>query len=374
MLRIRSFSLHSEPAGLRRAARQGGRDARPGVVLLTVLIAIVLMSLAAYNYSDLMLAEYRASDNYHKNAQARAYADSGIHYAMAVLSDPDSIGSILNGNPFDNPPVFQGHSVGGNGGQQGYFTLMAPLSLNNNDASGGTCLFGVIDEGAKININAWTYGGTPVLDPTGTILYNMLQQLPNMTQQIAANIVTWVNPNFSSSYGGVGSDYYSGLSPPYNCKNGPLDSIEELLLVDGVTPQLLFGADYNRNGYLDQNETNDNNTTPSNFDLGWAAYLTVYSREQNLDPTGLPLINLNDKTVDLPTMYGSLETKLNPDLAKFIIMALQNGVSSVTTGATANASATPAAMPNSSMAGTGGGKGAGTGGGTGGVTAAETRP
>ena len=33
------------------------------------------------------------------------------------------------------------------------------------------------------------------------------------------------------------------LDPPYNAKNGPLDSIEELLFVQGVTPQLLFGND-----------------------------------------------------------------------------------------------------------------------------------
>ena len=37
-------------------------------------------------------------------------------------------------------------------------------------------------------------------------------------------------------------------NPPYAPRNGPLGSIEELLLVRGVTPALLFGADLNRNG------------------------------------------------------------------------------------------------------------------------------
>ena len=41
------------------------RQSRPrrAVVLLAVLIVVVLLSLAAYQYSELMTAEYRAADN-----------------------------------------------------------------------------------------------------------------------------------------------------------------------------------------------------------------------------------------------------------------------------------------------------------------------
>ena len=99
---------------------------RQGVVLLAVLVVLVLLSLAAYNYSELMLSEYKASVNYHKNAQARAFADSGVHYAMAMLANPDNIATLLNNNPYDNPLVFRNQAVG-TGGQTGYFTLMAPL-------------------------------------------------------------------------------------------------------------------------------------------------------------------------------------------------------------------------------------------------------
>ncbi len=286
---------------------------------MTVLIAVVLLSLAAYNYSDLMLSEYKASDNYHKIAQARAYADSGIHYAMAVLSSPDNLNSILNNNPYDNATVFQGHSISQGGeGSSGYFTIIAPPSLNNT--SGGTYQFGVMDEGGKININAMMK-----TDPSGMQLYNMLMNLPNMTTEIANSIVYWADPKQTPRDGAADGNYYSGMSPPYNCRSGPLESIEELLLVQGVTPQLLFGSDLNRNGYLDMGETNDNNNTPSNVDLGWAAYLTIYSREQApLDPTtGLALINLNDTTIDLGTMYGSLAAKLGDDMAKYITLYLQ---------------------------------------------------
>ena len=49
-------------------------------------------------------------------------------------------------------------------------------------------------------------------------------------------------------------EYYSSLNPPYVPRNGPLQTVEELLLVRGVTPQLLFGLDTNRNGLIDTHE------------------------------------------------------------------------------------------------------------------------
>src|SRR4029077_20593203 len=115
--------------------------------------------------------------------------------------------------------------------------------------------------------------------------------------------------------------------------------IEELLLVKGVTPQLLFGSDLNRNGYQDPNE-DTSTTTSGGVDRGWSAFLTIYSREQNLDANGLALTNLNDSTVDLATMYDTLATNLGDDLAKFIIMYRQlGGTSSSNAPNASNASA-----------------------------------
>ena len=56
----------------------GSRN-RKSFVLLAVLVVVVVLSLAAYRFSDLMLAEYRAADSYTRSVQARALADSGVH-------------------------------------------------------------------------------------------------------------------------------------------------------------------------------------------------------------------------------------------------------------------------------------------------------
>ncbi|MCI0740165.1 MAG: general secretion pathway protein GspK [Gemmataceae bacterium] len=300
---------------LARNLNPGSLNPRRGVVLLAVLVVIVLLSLAAYQYSDLMLSEYRASDNYHKAAQAKANADSGIYRAAAVLSDPEF---MPGGNVHDNPQLFQNVSVGDEK-TKSFVSLIAP---NDPDAEGNaaTVRYGMIDEGGKININA-----AMKRDPSGKQLYDMLAKLPNMTDEIANAIIDWLDADSQPRPNGAESDYYSGLSPSYRTKNGPLDSIEELLLVRGVDFGLLFGNDTNRNGVQDPNEP----TGETGFDRGWSAYLTIYSREQNLDSEGLvpTFINIDAEPA---VLYETLAPKLGDDLTKFIILYRQYGASNST--------------------------------------------
>jgi type II secretory pathway component PulK len=292
-----------------------GRERR-GIVLLAVLVIVVLLSLAAYQYSDLMLAEYKASVNAHEAAQARAFADSGIHYVAALISSPESIAGI-NGNLFDNPEAFRNVSIGGDEarGTSGRFSLIAPS--DPDDAASTTARAGVVDEGGKINVNAFMKR-----DPKGQLLYDALLKLPNMTDEIAASIVDWLDPDSEPRQGGAENDYYGGESPSYRAKNGPIDSLGELLLVKGVDRGVLYGNDLNGNGIQDPDEAAET----EGFSRGLSAYLTVYSREQNSDPkTGEALTYINDS--DLALFYEKLSPTLGEDLAKFVIMYRQYGPS-----------------------------------------------
>src|SRR5947209_779220 len=98
---------------------------RRGVVLIAVLIVVVLLTLAAYQYSELMMAEYQASVSFTRATQARAYAQSGVNYAALLLSDPNLFTSRLNNNPYDNAEYFRAVKVGeaSRGGRQGYFSV-----------------------------------------------------------------------------------------------------------------------------------------------------------------------------------------------------------------------------------------------------------
>src|SRR5262249_30734749 len=91
--------------------RYPGLARRRAVVLLAVLIVIVLLSLAAYRYNDWMMAESRAADSAIRASQARALADSGVHYVAALLTNgTDTLGGA---GPWDNPQLFQNIEVPG---------------------------------------------------------------------------------------------------------------------------------------------------------------------------------------------------------------------------------------------------------------------
>src|SRR5262245_57446225 len=105
---------------------------RHGTVLLAVLIVVVLLSLAAYQYSELMTAELRAADSSVRAAQAHVFAASGIHYVTAALADADTVSGRLGGNVYDNADFFRGVSVqdGANEQLRGKFSLVAPPAID----------------------------------------------------------------------------------------------------------------------------------------------------------------------------------------------------------------------------------------------------
>jgi DNA uptake protein ComE-like DNA-binding protein len=286
---------------------------RSGVVLLGVLIVIVILALIAYQYSDRMVAEYQGAQNALRAAQARHFADSGVHYAAMMLASPDAIANYLGGNPYDNPDQFQDILVpdAENSGAAGKFTLVAPLDPDQATVNSGYRA-GVTDETGKININA-----AIKRDPTGQQLFDMLSKLPNVSTELAASIVDYVDSDTTPrEEGGAEDEYYSGIASGGRAKNGPLDSIDELLLVKGMTRELLYGADINRNGIIDSEES-------GGTDRGLVTFLTVTSREPNRDSKGQLLVNVNGD--DLQTLADSLSPYVGDDLVKFIIMYRQYG-------------------------------------------------
>jgi len=94
--------------------------------------------------------------------------------------------------------------------------------------------YGVEDEEGKININ--------VLD--SKVLSPFFQKVggiePELAEEIAYSVVDWRDTDNSPShpeYGGE-DDYYEDLEIPYESKDSKFESIEELLLVRGMTPEI----------------------------------------------------------------------------------------------------------------------------------------
>ncbi|MBW8885027.1 MAG: general secretion pathway protein GspK, partial [Planctomycetia bacterium] len=190
--------------------------------------------------------------------------------------------------------------------------------------------YGLEDESTRLNLNVLLIVDQQLPGSGRTLL----MALPGMTEDVADAILDWLDPDDTARDAGAEVDYYSGLSPPYAPKNGPVDTVEELLLVRGVTPQLLFGVDINHNYQLDRYEQAEENTAGASTDpnafRGWAAYLTIYSVEWNITPEGNPKVYLN--TADLNKLVEDMQAASFPqDWMNFIVAYRQMGPSQSTT-------------------------------------------
>lgn len=349
-----------------QAAEMVGRS-RQGTILIVVLVVLVMLTLAAYNYTQFMTTELEAAAMQAADAQARALADSGADYVAVLVANRGQPGYE---NLHDNPEMFLGIGVSDspNARGRGRFTIISPVE---HDTESAAVRYGLIDESGKLNLNTLS---KLKLDDEQSL--TLLMGLPGMTEYIADSMLDWIDTDDTIRLYGAESEYYENLSPPYEAKNGPLETLDELLLVQGVTPELLYGEDANRNGLLDPNE-NDGDASPpyDNADgylqLGWNAFLTVYSRELNLRPDGTPRINLNDGMVS--DVYDQLEAEFGTQVAEFVAAFRSAGPEQTSTGngpttggATGTGGSGSGGSGGSGSGGSGGSKGSGGSGGSGG--------
>ncbi len=309
-----------------------GRRNRRAIVLLIVLVVIVALSLAAYTFSDLMLTHRHASVVHGKRLQARMLVDSGVAAVLQFLSADDA-SQLESGGHYDNPAYFQKAVVipEMDADSRASFTVLAPLPPGDDGTVG--VRYGLEDESVRLNLNMVLLADQ-IQEGASR---DLLMALPGMTEEIADAILDWMDEDDEAREFGAEFDYYSSLEPsPYAPRNGPLQTVEELLLVAGVTPDLLFGIDANRNGMVDGHEMSNligggtSTNAPvdpammaglagssSGADRGWASYLTIYSAERNTNSLGEPRIYLNGD--DMQQLHDDLSAVFSEEIANFIV-------------------------------------------------------
>ncbi len=304
---------------MQQLLHQRRSEDRQGSILLLVLVVVAVLTLGAYTFSEMMVSEVEATAMFGRQAESRAFADSGVELVAALVSNPEATDDA---NIYHNPSRFQGVTIrsGETPRGRGMFSIIAPIET---DPKATGVRFGLIDECSKLNLNAIGNWG---LDETASRL--LLMYLPSMTEDVADAILDWIDEDDVPRLYGVESDYYESLSPSYKAANGGFKSLDELLQVAGVTPELLYGEDANRNGILDPNEDDGDASMPFDnqdgmLQLGWQAFLTLDSRESNLDSTGTSKINVNDGL--LTEVYEKLAEEFDEDIARFVVALRANG-------------------------------------------------
>jgi type II secretory pathway component PulK len=272
---FRGVPLHPWLRGAGALGSMGGRGSRRrGAIFITALGIIIILSGLVLVFAMNMRTESLASSNRLAAHQADAVELGAEQWVLSVVAQQTTAAATIT------QVQAAGLQVG-----SGYFWILSPYSKSDQQYQ-----FGICDESAKLNINS-------AIAPE-------LEALPTTTlqQDIADAIVDWRSTASKASADGAESSYYNSLPDAYNCKNEPYESVEELLLVKGVTPQMLFGYDLNRNGVIEPEEQTaasgqgiSLNSTSTNDSRGIYNYLTVWSigTATVRGGSGLGLINVN---------------------------------------------------------------------------------
>jgi len=242
-----------------------------GVALIIAIMIISIMMMFATDFIVSSTVDLTLATAERDNIKAEYVAKSGANWAMWL--NIFDYGLDLQFSSSREPMMQQAKSAVGPlwNKLNEIFPYDAPLDLTQvstfakafgmsgfMDASiiemlqslGGELGVGVADEGGKINLNACYQSRT--ICKTVMMMVNALLTCTDVEQdymktanikpnEIAAKIQDWIDGDQSAeAESGQSSedDAYQKRKPPHKSKNGPLDTIDELKVVDGWTDEL----------------------------------------------------------------------------------------------------------------------------------------
>lgn len=201
-----------------------GRAGERGIALLVVLWVMVIMMAMGLSFSYLVRADVNASRAFSEAARKKFCSQAGIErgvmellYRQAALRSPELPDDFCR---IDGTPFY---------GQVG--TGLYALRIS--------------DESGKIPLNSLNEGNCAVLK--NLLLNSGIDE--TRADTIVDSILDWKDPDDLHRLHGAESDYYLSLPNPYRAGNAAFETLEELLLVKGVTRELLFG-DASRPGII----------------------------------------------------------------------------------------------------------------------------
>ena len=203
------------------------RNPKSGSALLIVLGVMAILSLLVAEFGRGLRADLRASGSFYEEAQNDQLARSALAAAQIELL---AAGTSMYADPTGNvyfvtsdetaeseiaalAQYRQGQSLGR--GSFSYRFVMKPYALDINELSA---------------------------DALGR-LFEVACGLEDGDERSALvdSILDWTDSDNVARAYGAEEDFYQALDRPRHCRNAPFETVEELLLVNGMTPDLLFG-------------------------------------------------------------------------------------------------------------------------------------
>ena len=263
-----------------------GKNSEKGMALLLVLIVVTLLTSILMELSYSTLIEQRLTETFRDSTRAYFLARGGITAGQTLL--------LSDKNEYDAPNEVWG------GGISSYPVGEGFVSLAIEDLDG------------KLAVNSLVIGNNPqtvVVDR----FYRLLSALEiDEPAELTAALIDWLDQG-DEPYQRIQTDgldipvagaenlYYQSLASPYACKNGPLDSLDELLLVKGFSEQVFKAV----SPYLSVSENKQVN-------INTAARTVLLSLSANIEEQTVDLVIENRQAAPIRAIED-LKTLLSAD-------------------------------------------------------------
>ncbi len=190
-----------------------------GVALMMVLWIFMVLTVLVAEFSRGMRDDAVATQNMAEEVQARGVAlagvTQGIYRTLRAHADNTEDETADMADPDDWLPDGTWHEAA---------------------YGGGTYSVRLMDETGKISLNR-------VDEAMLRRILTNVGVAGDEQEELTDAILDWRDVDDLKRLHGVESEYYLKLPEPYAAKNGPFDSVDELLLVRGITQELYYGVD-----------------------------------------------------------------------------------------------------------------------------------
>jgi general secretion pathway protein K len=196
------------------------KDDRGFALILTILIISLIVAITL-QFNTSMRSDMYDAASLKEGIKLTCIAKSGFNYACAVLSEDDPAVDSLHEDWADQK------------------------LLSSNSATmfeNGRFEVRIIDYSGKIPVNSVVEGEKFEALLTRFLSLEVFGLGPEDVGNIVDAIKDWVDLDDEITKFGAENGYYQAFDRPYSCKNAPLDSVEELLFVKGITKELFYGT------------------------------------------------------------------------------------------------------------------------------------
>jgi general secretion pathway protein K len=211
-----------------------------GMALLLVISVISLLTVIILQFSRSMQFHLVESSRYQERIVLESIAQSGLDIGIAVLradrdlNDYDSLldsWALLKESPLVAPfsPAQVSLTITDLDGRFPINRLVAVAREGQNPGPAGG--EGLSPEQARAVLLRLLDNGSFVIETEAEAI------------EIVDSIVDWIDPDDEELPYGAESSYYESLEKPYKARNGLVEFVDELLLVRGITAELLYGTD-----------------------------------------------------------------------------------------------------------------------------------